>query len=242
MCIRDRSINGDLSYLNLDWKPVPIVPKFVDIVVNGISNRTYDLKAYSVDPVATKRRTEFVENLLNDMYASDFANKIQQGLGVNTFFNEQQNIPDDEEELQVHMQLSYKQSIEIAQEQAITNVFDLNKYDLLKRRLDYDIAVVGMASVKNSFNTAEGIKLEYIDPTNLVYSYSESPYFDDLYYVGEIKTISLVDLKKQYPYLTEEDIKQIECRGSDTRLHNKSNSAESQDKNFVNILYNGFLL
>ena len=30
------SINGDLSYLNLDWKPVPIIPKFVDIVVNGI--------------------------------------------------------------------------------------------------------------------------------------------------------------------------------------------------------------
>ena len=231
------SINGDLSYLNLDWKPVPIIPKFVDIVVNGISNRTYDLKAYSVDPVATKRRTQFVENLLNDMYASDFANKIQQNLGVNTFFNEQQNIPDDEEELNVHMQLSYKQSIEIAQEQAINNVFDLNKYDLLKRRLDYDIAVVGMGAVKNTFNTAEGIKLEYVDPADLVYSYSESPYFDDLYYVGEIRTISMVELKKQYPYLTDEDIKEIEGKGSDTRLHNKSYTAESQDKNFVNVLY-----
>ena len=30
------SINGDLSYLNLDWTPVPIIPKFVDIVVNGM--------------------------------------------------------------------------------------------------------------------------------------------------------------------------------------------------------------
>ena len=44
------SINGDLSYLNLDWKPVPIIPKFVDIVVNGMSDRMYDLKAYSQDP------------------------------------------------------------------------------------------------------------------------------------------------------------------------------------------------
>ena len=32
------SINGDLSYLNLDWKPVPIIPKFVDIVVNEPKN------------------------------------------------------------------------------------------------------------------------------------------------------------------------------------------------------------
>jgi len=31
------SVNGDLSYLNLDWKPVPILSKFVDIVVNGIA-------------------------------------------------------------------------------------------------------------------------------------------------------------------------------------------------------------
>ena len=46
------SINGDLSYLNLDWKPVPIIPKFVDIVVNGIAERTYDIKAYSQDPVS----------------------------------------------------------------------------------------------------------------------------------------------------------------------------------------------
>jgi len=43
------SINGDLSYLNLDWKPVPIIPKFVDIVVNGIAERMYDIKAYSQD-------------------------------------------------------------------------------------------------------------------------------------------------------------------------------------------------
>ena len=26
------AVDGDLSYLNLDWTPVPIIPKFVDIV------------------------------------------------------------------------------------------------------------------------------------------------------------------------------------------------------------------
>jgi len=232
------SINGDLSYLNLDWKPVPIIPKFVDIVVNGIGERTYDLKAFSIDPIASKKRTEFVDNMLNDMYAANFANKVQSALGINTLYNEPKDIPENEEELNLHMQLNYKQSIEIAQEQAINNVLELNKYNLLKKRVDYDIAVLGMGCVKNSFNTAEGIKIQYVDPADLVYSYTESPYFDDLYYVGEVRRVPIIEVKKQFPELTNEDIKELEGYGSgNSKLYNKSYTAESQDRNYVYVLY-----
>lgn len=230
------SINGDLSYLNLDWKPVPIIPKFVDIVVNGIAERAYGLKAFSVDPIASKKRTDYVDGMLNDMYASTFANTIQQTLGVNTLNNPKEQIPESEEELNLHMQLNYKQSIELAQEQAIDNIFNLNKYELLKKRLDYDITVLGIGCVKNSFNTAEGIKLEYVDPSDLVYSYTDSPYFDDLYYVGEVRRVSLVELKKQFPELTNEDIEEIEGKGDGSAMYNKRGS-NSDDKNFVNVLY-----
>ena len=230
------SINGDLSYLNLDWKPVPIIPKFVDIVVNGIAERAYGLKAFSVDPIASKKRTEYVDDMLNDMFASEFAAKIEKSLGINTLSNPKEEIPESEEELNLHMQLNYKQSIELAQEQAIDNVFNLNKYELLKKRLDYDIAVLGIGAVKNSFNTAEGIKLEYVDPSDLVYSYTDSPYFDDLYYVGEVRRVSLVELKKQFPQLTNEDIEEIEGKGDGSVLYNQIGT-NSADKNFVNVLY-----
>ena len=49
------SINGDLSYLNLDWKPVPVIPKFVDILVNGISEKEVEIKAYAQDPSSLKK-------------------------------------------------------------------------------------------------------------------------------------------------------------------------------------------
>ena len=230
------SINGDLSYLNLDWKPVPIIPKFVDIVVNGIAERAYGLKAFSVDPIASKKRTEYVDGMLNDMFASEFAAKIEKTLGVNTLNNPKEEIPESEEELNLHMQLNYKQSIELAQEQAIDNVFNLNKYELLKKRLDYDIAVLGIGAVKNSFNTAEGIKLEYVDPSDLIYSYTDSPYFDDLYYVGEVRRVSLIELKKQFPQLTTEDIEEIEGKGNSSLLYNQI-GVNSSDKNFVYVLY-----
>ena len=232
------SINGDMSYLNLDWKPVPIIPKFVDIVVNGIQERTYDIKAYSQDPFSINKRTQYVKSVVQDMRNVELLNAVQEKLDLNLFNGDPKTLPENDEELALHMQLDYKQSIEIAEEEAINNVFDLNKYDLLKKRLDYDITVLGMACVKNSFNTAEGIKLEYIDPADIVYSYTESPYFDDIYYVGEVRRTSIVDLKKKFPYLTEEDIKKMEQSGGNSELYSRSyNASGAEDSSYVYILY-----
>ena len=232
------SINGDLSYLNLDWRPVPIIPKFVDIVVNGIADRAYDIKAYSQDPHSLQERTKYMENILRDMQNKELFNVVQQQLGVNMFNNDPNELPANDEELSLHMQLNYKQSIEIAEEEAISNVLDHNKYDLIKKRVNYDIVTIGIGCEKNSFNTSEGIKIEYVDPSDIVYSYTESPYFDDLYYVGEIRRVSLVELKKQFPQLTEEDIKEIEGTGSNALLYNKSYaSSDASDRNHVYVLY-----
>ncbi len=234
------SINGDLSYLNLDWKPVPIIPKFVDIVVNGIAERMYHTKAYSQDPGSVKKRTEYMDNILRDMKSKEYIDQIQQTLNINTYKTDPKTLPLDENELGVHMQLDYKQGIEIAQEEAITNIFDKNKYELLKKRLDYDICVLGMGCIKNGFNKAEGITINYVDPTDIVYSFTESPYFDDLYYVGEIKKISIVELKKQFPNISDEEIKNIEDNGlgSGHLLYNRSYGAiDGDDDGFVYILY-----
>src|SRR5210317_595451 len=233
------SINGDLSYLNIDWKPVPIIPKFVDIVVNGIAERTYDIKAYSQDPASVQKRTDYVEAMLKDMRTKNFNDSVLNEFGINLYETDRNNLPENEEELQLHMQLNYKDSVEIAEEEAINNVFDYNKYELIKKRLDYDIAVIGMGAVKNEYTTSEGINIKYVDPADLVYSYTESPYFDDIYYVGEIRKVSVVDLKKQYPHLTDEDIRRdVEGQGTNAKLYNKSYAGQdNEDDSYAYVLY-----
>jgi len=131
------SINGDLSYLNLDWKPVPVISKFVDIVVNGISNKEFDIKAYSQDPESVKKRTNYAAAIAEDMYAQELMQMAKDNLGIDMT---QSNIPTEQlpktkEELELHMQLSYKQSIEIAEEEAITTTLAKNRWPLTKRRL-----------------------------------------------------------------------------------------------------------
>src|SRR5210317_137473 len=233
------SINGDLSYLNIDWKPVPIIPKFVDIVVNGIAERTYDIKAYSQDPASVQKRTKYVDSLLEDMFAKELKDSVKELTGIDTFKTDRNSLPETEEEVQLHMQLDYKDSVEIAEEEAISNVFDHNKYELIKKRLDYDIAVIGMGAVKNEYTTSEGINIKYVDPADLVYSYTESPHFDDIYYVGEIRKVSVVDLKKQYPHLTDEDIRRdVEGQGTNAKLYNKSYAGQdNEDDSYAYVLY-----
>ena len=233
------SINGDLSYLNLDWKPVPIIPKFVDIVVNGLSDREFDIKVFSQDTASIKKRTDYVESVLADMQTREISDQIQQQLGVNVYSNDPEKLPENEEELALLLQLDYKESIEMAQAQGIQTILNLNKYDLVKRRVNYDLTVLGIGATKNNFNKAEGIKLEYVDPANLVYSYTESPYFDDIYYVGEVKSVTINELKKQFPELTNEDLKGLTKQGTQTSAaHNKFiNEDSTLDANTIQVLY-----
>jgi len=233
------SINGDLSYLNLDWKPVPIISKFVDIVVNGIAERTYDIKAYSQDPFGVKKRTDYMAKIQNDIKGQEIIQQAAQ-MGVDATESDMQpeDLPENDDELALHMQLSYKQSVEIAEELALNTLFDGNNYELIKKRFYYDITVLGIGAVKTSFNTSEGVTIDYVDPANLVYSYTESPYFEDVYYVGEVKTIPVNELAKQFPHLSEEDLEDIMKNKSNNRSnYNSTHNYNKEDNNTIQVLY-----
>jgi hypothetical protein len=226
------SINGDLSYLNLDWKPVPIIPKFVDIVVNGISERTFDIKAYTQDPYGVEKRTAYMDKILADMKSKELTEFAAEAFGVNLMGSEMQALPENEEELQLHMQLNYKQAVEIAEEQAINVLLEGNRYELIRKKVNYDLTVLGIGAVKNSFSKSQGVKVEYVDPANIVYS-------EDIYYFGEIKTIPINELVKEFPNLTEQELKEMNKQGyQSTGFYNKSfNDSNNIDQNQIQILY-----
>tara|TARA_Y100000361_G_scaffold49624_1_gene43107 strand:+ start:870 stop:2282 length:1413 start_codon:yes stop_codon:yes gene_type:complete len=233
------SINGDLSYLNLDWTPVPIIPKFVDIVVNGMADRTFEIKAYSQDPYGIAKRTEYMQSIIDDMSTVEMNDYVQENFNINLYENDPDDLPETKEELELHMQLSYKQAVEIAEEQAINVLLDGSQYDLVRKRFYRDLTVLGIGAVKTNFTTSEGATVEYVDPADLVYSYTESPYFDDIYYVGEIKTIPINELAKQFPYLEQSDLEEIiQSRSLYTNNSYKNASSYDEfDNNKVQVLY-----
>ena len=229
------AINGDLSYLNLDWKPVPVISKFVDIVVNGMTQKGFQIKAMATDPFALKQRTNYAFNALRDIENKQILDGISSEFGQNLYATSDPSVlPANKEELDLFMQLNYKQSVEIAEEEVIDTVLKQNKYDEIRQRLAHDLVVLGISCTKTRFNESNGIVVDYVDPAYLVYSYTEDPNFEDIYYVGEVKSITIPELKKQFPRISEEELKDIQnMPGNNQYITGWGN----YDENTVQVLY-----
>ena len=233
------SINGDLSYLNLDWKIVPVIPKFVDIVVNGMTDKGYEIKSFATDPFALKERTDFAFNAMRDIINKEYIEQMNAATGQNFYASAQPDkLPASRDELDLYLQLNYKQSVEIAEEEIIKNVFSFNKYDETQRRIAYDLAVLGIGISKTNFNLSEGITVDYVDPANVVYSYTEDPNFEDIYYVGEVKNLSLSEVKRLYPQLTNEELEEIQkYKGPSNYSNYTRNYKGRDDNNLISVLF-----
>lgn len=203
------AVDGDLSHLNLDWTPVPIIPKFVDIVVNGMSDRLFKVKTYAQDAMSAEKRSVFQDMVQADMVAAPVLRQLEKDFQIPVFSVAEEELPGSDEELELYMQMKYKPAIEIAQEVGINTLLDENHYQDIRKRVDYDQTVLGIGICKHMFLPGTGVKVDYVDPANVVYSYTEDPYFKDNFYWGEIKTVPIGELIKIDPDLTLSDLDEI---------------------------------
>lgn len=234
------SIDGDLSYLNLDWTNVPIIPKMIDIVVNGAGDRLFNVKAYAQDGMSAEKRNKYQDNIEADMVSKDLLTKIQTDFNINAFNTDPNTLPADDEELQLHMQLNYKPSIELAAESAINTILSENKYEDTRKRVLYDLVTLGIGCVKHEFLPGTGIVSPYVDPANIVYSYTEDPNFNDCFYWGEVKTVPITEIVKIDPTLTKKDLEDISRYSKDWVNHfNSSNYYNNSlfNNDSVTLLY-----
>ncbi len=233
------SIDGDLSYMNLDWKIVPIIPKFVDIIVNGISERSFKVKAFSIDEYGVTKKTKYMESILRDMDTKELTQFAAEAFGVDMAENSPETLPESQDEFDLHMEMSYKDTAEVAEEKAINKIFADNRYNNTSKRVVYDLTTIGIGAARNRFSQTEGIKVDYCDPANMVWSATDDPYFNDLYYAGEVKVIHVNELQKQFPHLSGEELKEIQEQGiqSAQSYNQLASGADEVDSNCVQLLY-----
>ena len=178
-----------------------------------MADRLFDVKAYAQDAMSQSKRSKYQDMIEAQVAGKDILLKVQKNANVNPFTVEPDDLPSNDQEMSLYMQLNYKPAIEIDCEEAINTLFEENQYFDLRKRFDLDLTTLGIAVAKHEFLKGDGVKINYVDPANVVYSYTEDPHFKDCFYWGEIKTVPIIELKKIDPDLSNSDLEEISKYG-----------------------------
>jgi hypothetical protein len=233
---------GDLSYTVLDWSIVPIIPKFVDIIVNGMADRVMKPKVEAVDPLSSNKKIDFRENIEEQMAGKEHLLKMQENFGVEAFTMNPDDVPETEEDLELYMNLHYKPAVEIAQEISINTILEENNIDDIKWMYDYDQTVLGVGFIYHEFRPGEGINVRHLDPATVIHSYTENPYFKDCFYWGHVEKVPLSEISKINPEIASDnammnDIKSYSSAWFDYHTMGPDQTDATYRENTVTLLY-----
>lgn len=242
-------MNGgeDASYINYDWRPLQIIPKFVKLIVNQMTERLFDIKAEATDKYSTDLKDTHKKNLENYILAKPAIDEAKRALNVDIAPQDAEEYPESQEEIDLYMRLKYKPAIEIAAEEAIKFTLDLNDYDETQSRIIEDITTIGLGAIKHTTDPSKGILVEYVDPANMVYSYPTHRDFKDVHYYGEVKRMTISELKRiSGKSFTKDELEEMSKATSDWARYHGANSNEQQYRdedstnNMVDVLFFNF--
>ena len=174
-----------------------------------MSDRLFKVNCIAMDAMSAEKRNQFQRTVEVNVVAQDLFRQVEKDFGVKMFQVDPGTLPQGDTEMELYMQLNYKPAIEIANEIAINTMLEENHYVDTRKRVDYDITTLGIGMTKHTFQQGDGITVDYVDPANVVYSYTEDPYFKDTFYWGEIKTVPIGEVIKIDPTVTNEQLSEI---------------------------------
>ncbi len=189
-------LGGDeATYTNYDWSPIQILPKFVKLIVNQMSERLFDIQAEATDKFSTDLKNTYKKNLEDIMMSKPMIKQAREVMGVDLNPEGEDNYPDTQEEIDLAMKLKFKPAVEIACEEAIKYTLDVNDYTETQQKVLHDIVEIGVGAIKHVTHPTKGICIKYVDPANLVYSYPTHRNFKNVHYYGEVERMTIHDVQ-----------------------------------------------
>ncbi len=189
--------NADGSLVNLDYTPVPILPKFAKIVSNKILSRNPYPNLEAIDPLSSSEKNNEKTRLKNQVLLKERLMQLKEVTGGLVLDEDPEKLPDTVEEAEILLDTNVKTDAEVSAQVATNLTLSWNDFnDSTYRRAVVDLTSLGMAVVKRSNDPNYGIKIDYVDPSNFIHSYTEDPGMNDLIYAGHVKRISISELKR----------------------------------------------
>lgn len=189
-------IEGNQSYINLDWTPIKIAPKFVEILLGSFMNRKETPIVKATDDASVSAKEFEKQEARFRMENKEKIQLLEAELGEQ--IETQKYIPEDEDDLALYFDMEFRLPEEILFEQRIKKVLDDNDYPILKRQVLRDIIDCNLACTKLYYDANDNIRIKRCKPENLIYNVFETDNGKDISYIGEVYPMKISSIRRKY--------------------------------------------
>jgi len=209
--------DGNTAELNLIYAVDSPLPTFVENIVGQLQNQDYKPSIQAISP---QTETEY-DRKRNELKAKRLLSKKGEALnrvGVDVSkYVKKSEVFETDEEIEIHLELNYKDDISLALEIATAVVFDANRFPMLERKVVRDLVVCGSAFIKVEYDSNLDIIVRYVDPVNFISDTVENEDYSDAKWKGEYRYVEIDQLAVMaQEQLTEEELFEVALQNKST--------------------------
>jgi hypothetical protein len=206
---KDRlDLNGDTSYLNLDFSPINRIATIVDNIVGKMMNQSYKIQCNPLDPEAKTKYDDYRKELYANMFIKAYAPELEKRTGI-PVVPKNKVVPETDDEAELHLKLNYKMDASIAMEEALQFVFMNCDFEETRRKILKDLVVLKRAATYRYYDEDRNIKVDYADPVDLITPYSKYEDFKNVDYQALIKQYTIREIAQLNPKFTDQQLLDI---------------------------------
>lgn len=203
---KDRlDLNGDTSFLNLDFNPTTRIAMIVDNILGKLMNQDYKIQCDPIDPLSKTKEDEDRREMYTNMLLKPISDELQQKTGI-PLVPTNKYIPESDDEAEMHFQMDYKQDASLSMEEALSVVFYNNNFKDIEKKVRRDLIVLKKGAVRRGYDENGAIVIEYIDPLDLIVPYSKHDDFRNITYVGILHKYTIGEIAQMTNEFDEETL------------------------------------
>lgn len=203
------ALDGDTSWLNLDFAPVNRIAHLVDIIEGKLMDQLFKIQCNPIDVSAKIQEDEDRDKMYAEMFLKKHAAPIEQLTGI-PIYPKNKKIPETDQEAELFFKLNYKQAASIAMEQLLQFVFMNNDFDTITRKkILRDLIVIKRAAIQRYYDADKNIKVRYVDPLDLITPYSKYDDFRNIPYQALREQITIGEIAQMTDEFDEETLAKI---------------------------------
>ena len=198
-------IDGKNAYVNLDLRPLKVVPKFIRNITQRFMERDERPSVDAVDLATQKEKQKQKDEAEFRMRKMAEIQELQAGSGLQ-LEDESAYTPVDEDDLEFYFEEEWQDYTSVRFQEHIYSVLMDNAYPEFKRKAIRNVVKHGFFACRVYRGGDSRTKLRLCKNQNMVYGYSDRDDFGDCLVFGERRKYKVSQFRVAFPDIDEQKV------------------------------------